>query len=126
MLREVTKRVANTGNTRTTSHDTLLYEDRKPFYAGQSKSFEVEVHIPATLVGYTAVGNIISRAYYLCLMAEVNACYSNPTLMIQTTFVSTFEPELTEAEVMQPPEGWNPQVAPMKVIPQIPAYQYQP
>ena len=40
--------------------------------------------------------------------------------------MSTHEPDWTEEEAQKPPEGWNPTVAPMKVISQLPQYHYQP
>jgi hypothetical protein len=44
------------------------------------------------VTGYTAIGNIISRAYFLVLIAEVNCCFSNPELEIHTVLTSSLEP----------------------------------
>jgi len=68
------------------------------------------------LIGYTAIGNIISKSYYLTLIGQVGCCYSNPKILILTSFLSNLDQPQTEEEIKRPPPDWNPIVADMRVI----------
>ena len=82
--------------------------------------------IPPEVIGYTAVGNIISRAYYLTLIARVFCCYSDPCLEIPAVFVTYLEPEFEKEEKIEPPPGWNPMSYPVQTLMNLPPYIYQP
>jgi len=45
---------------------------------------------------------------------------------IPATFLSYLEPPFEEGEQQDAPPGWNPNVAEMKVITQVPPYFYKP
>jgi hypothetical protein len=68
VLREVITRVANCRKVNQYSNDYVLYTAKKKIPLGQSDNFEAEIHIPQQAIGYTAIGNIISRTYELCLI----------------------------------------------------------
>ena len=80
VLRERIIKVANSGRTRTFYNDIVLFDARKPVAKGYLENFSCEVRLPPNFRGYTAIGNIISRAYYLTVLADVCCCYSNPHL----------------------------------------------
>lgn len=65
----------------------------KPVAKGENVSFEFETKLPAEFIDYTAIGNIIYRAYYLVLTAEVGCCISNPKTEIHTVVTTTVLPE---------------------------------
>ena len=77
-------------------------------------------------LGYTAIGNVISRSYFLTLEAEVCCCYSNPKIQLHTIFVTSLLPEIDEEENVQPPQNWNPIVAPPVALTNLKPYLYQP
>lgn len=60
-------------------NDVDLFDARKSLNIGEQDNFSLQVSIPPAK-GYTALGCIFSRAYYLTLEAEVCCCYSNPRL----------------------------------------------
>ena len=80
VLYEVTTRVANTGRVKYGSQKFLMYDSLKTFPAGSTESFDADIVVPPTVIGYTAIGNIFSRSYFLALEAETFCCYSNPKL----------------------------------------------
>ena len=61
-----------------TKRDTVLFETKKEIYPGEKDNIQTEIKIPPEVIGYTAIGSIISRAYFLVLVAEMACCYSNP------------------------------------------------
>ena len=77
ILREIITRVA--GKVRHDKRDVILYDAKKTLGRGEQDSFSTIVALPPGN-GYTAVGCIISRVYYIALEAEVCCCYSNPKL----------------------------------------------
>jgi hypothetical protein len=100
VLREITTKVSSCGHVRRFSKDFVLYSAEKVLEEGRSDSFEATVGIPQQVTGYTAIGNILCRAYYLALVAQVSCCYSNPTLLIHTVLTTSLEPEVCEEEQM--------------------------
>ena len=69
ILREKTIRVADCGRVKYGQQDTLIHDSLKKVPVGANETFEAEVGIPPIMTGYTAIGNIFSRAYYLALEA---------------------------------------------------------
>lgn len=66
VLRECVKQVSeseyvNFQNT----NEFVLYSNDNPVPVGSSLPFDVEIKVPIEALGYTAIGNIIYRAYYL-------------------------------------------------------------
>ena len=82
--------------------------------------------IPPEVIGYTAIGNIISRSYTLALIARVFCCYSDPCLSIPVVFTSSLEPEVEKEEVIEPPLGWSPMAYPVQTLMNLPPYMYHP
>ena len=82
--------------------------------------------MPQKVIGYTAIGNIISRCYFLVMVAEMNCCYSNPELEIPAVLISSLEPELDKDENRVPPAGWNPVVARPLAFVNLKPYIYNP
>lgn len=66
----------------------------RPVFIGSSDSFQTETKVPEEVLGYTAIGNIISRAYFLLLIAEVHCCYSNPFVEVHVVLNNELEPDL--------------------------------
>ena len=119
-------KVANIGRVHTDRHSTLLYDSATKVLPGTTESFQADIMIPPTVIGYTAIGNIISRHYYICLEASTFCCFSNPTLEFHTILNNYYEPELEENELVQPPPDWNPIAYPVTMKPNIPIYRYSP
>ena len=51
------------------SSHTYIYDSAKKVPTGMTESFTAEVRVPPEVVGYTAIGNIFSRHYFLTLEA---------------------------------------------------------
>ena len=104
VLREKVLQISEHEHTNRSKNDTVLYDPKDAIYLGTGTDFSVEVKIPENIAEYTAIGNIISRAYFLVLIAEVNCCYSNPTVVVHGVLNNNnAEPELEEADQIQPP-----------------------
>ena len=58
----------------------MLYDAKKSLSFGSTDTFSANVQLPLDVDGYTAIGVILSRAYFLTLVAEVCCCLSNPKL----------------------------------------------
>ena len=69
ILREKIKQVAMGGMTNVEREDVLLYETGRGVASGQEERVEKDVKVPEKVIGYTAIGNIISRCYFLVLAA---------------------------------------------------------
>lgn len=91
VLREIVTKTSSGGKIRNYTRDYLLFDAKNHISLGQNAIFEAQVNTPLDAIGYTAIGNIISKAYYLTLIGQVSCCYSNPKLQILTTFISTLD-----------------------------------
>ena len=56
--------------------------------------FNVQVRAPINALGYTAIGSIIYRAYFLELVAEVDCCYSDPRVAKHIIFNNIVQPPI--------------------------------
>lgn len=77
-------------------------------------------------MGYTAIGNIIYRAYFLELVADVNCCFSNPRVTKHIILNTTIQPPIDKEELEKAPEGWNPSVAAPVSFLNLKPYMYTP
>lgn len=97
VLRESVKKISEWEYVSESSpHQFTLYECPNEVHIGTSTPFETELKVPVEVLGYTAIGNIIYRAYFLDLVAEVNCCYSNPTVSQHVILNSTIQPPIDE------------------------------
>jgi len=94
VLREVVKKVSNWEFVNYEYEDVLLHDSMKVVPKGMKDSFQFEMKIPPEFTGYTAIGSIIYRTYYLALIAEAGCCTSNPTLAVHTIVTTSLFPEL--------------------------------
>lgn len=78
------------------------------------------------MVGHTAIGSIIYRAYFLDLVAEVNCCYSNPRVGKHIIFNTSIQPPVDEEEMTKAPQGWSPIVKPPVSFLNLKPYIYVP
>lgn len=60
---------------------------------GQKKKFIIDLTLPARIVEYTAIGNIISRCYFISLVGEVGCCYNNTRTMKHILLNNEVPPE---------------------------------
>jgi hypothetical protein len=56
----------------------VFYKSKDSLSKGRKKKFEIDLNLPARILEYTAIGNIISRYYFICLIGEVG-CFYNDT-----------------------------------------------
>lgn len=78
MLRRRITRVSDSGVVKNVDEDVgVFYKSKYGVSSGRKKKFEIELTLPDRIVEYTAIGNIISRCYYICLIGEVGCCYND-------------------------------------------------
>lgn len=94
VLREKVKLVSVYEYTDVTNKEFVLYTCPNSIQVGTSLPFNVELKVPLEVLGYTAIGNVIYRAYFLELVAEVNCCYSNPRISKHIILNNTIQPEV--------------------------------
>jgi hypothetical protein len=104
----------------------VLYSCDNSVAVGSSLPFNVEIKVPIEALGYTAIGSIIYRAYFLELVAEVNCCYSNPKVSRHVILNTSIQPPMDEDELTKPPEGWNPDVYPPVSFVNLKPFLYLP
>jgi hypothetical protein len=126
LLREVTSKISSLGHVTRSKEEFVFFSAQKTLIPGMRDEFDAVVIVPPAVTGYTAIGSIFCRVYYLVLVAEVGCCYSNPTLSIHTILNTPLEPDLQAEEQVQPPRGWSPLVAQPRVFTNLPPYVYQP
>jgi hypothetical protein len=77
LTRRITK-VSDSGVVKNMDEDVgVFYKSKYEVNRGQKKKFEIDLTLPARIVEYTAIGNIISRCYYISLVGEVGCCYND-------------------------------------------------
>ncbi len=65
-----------------------------PVPVGTSSPFTAEIIVPVEILDYTAIGNIISKAFFLELVAQVKCCYSNPRVSKHVVVNNTIQPPI--------------------------------
>lgn len=98
---------------------------KKIIPSGGREEFEVDISLPKNFSGYTAIGNSISRAYFLCLILNSGCLFKNPFIEVPTVLINSIEPPFKSSEEQSLPEGWNPRVT-LPVQIQLIPYIYAP
>lgn len=80
--------------------------------------------IPKDIKEHTAIGNIISRCYYLTLLGDVGCFYSD-TRIEKHIHLNNDIPN-AEVQPPTPPNDWNPTVYPEATYLNLKPYIYQP
>ncbi len=97
VLRESMRQISDRDCTNVEDLDEyVLFSSDNSVPVGSSLPFNAEIKVPVEALGYTAIGNIIYRAYFLELVAEVNCCYSNPRASRHVIFNTSVQPPMDE------------------------------
>lgn len=75
---------------------------------------------------YTAIGNILSRTYFLLLKSDNNCFHSSPDALTPVILRANQDLAAEKDEKMQVPEGWDPVKFPQKSFTSLRPYIYLP